>query len=304
MSAEQNHDDVPAEDLLRPDMPVKVKGLSNQDLLEEMVRRGLMYADPLPTKAETLGAANQDAVATATEIVNPESSPKVAEVEVQAAPTPSPLAPSPAPMFKGSPIDVDPTAAAPGETVQLIHQFPPGTTLQGLVLGKGLEVVTVMVGRQKFPGDAPTWQGCYGRPVPDQSYTILLARNVTDETVIARATWWVTSGGKAAPAPGVSATASTVPAAAPAGPTGGVALPVPPNTAYAQGVVSYAHTGPAAAASAEGLPVAVIPGTNEVALLLQRSECERLVAALSGGLAISDHERAPILRQLRSALTR
>jgi hypothetical protein len=48
----------------------------------------------------------------------------------------------------------------------------------------------------------------------------------------------------------------------------------------------------------------VVPGTNEVCILIQRSECERLLASVLGGPTITDHERPSIARQLDAALKR
>lgn len=229
-----------------------------------------------------------------------------AETVTAAAPVPAPAPAVPA----GRPIDVDPAAAGPGEIVQLDHLFPSGTVLRGLVVGEGLVVRTVLVGRFRFPAtEADRWESCYGMTVPDQAFTIVLAENVTHETIIARATWFVEGGGAqashpmaspsvgvpvlpASPAPGASAQ----PASPPASPTAAPQGAWPPT-------VSQVHVPPPPPAAPVS-PRAVTPGTNEVAVLLQRSECERLLSAITGGAAV-EHQHIPsIIRQLHAALVR
>jgi hypothetical protein len=213
-----------------------------------------------------------------------------------AAPQPSPVpepvkaAPAPAIVPKGKPFECDPTAASPGEIVQLIAQFPAGTTLQGLVLGEGLVARTVIVGRFRYPAaEGDTWESCFGKPVPDQAFVILLAENTTIETVIARATWYLGEGGAITSAPHPMAS----PAAAP---------PSMQPSLFAGKHASVTTAAPVPRAPAG--PKAVTPGTNEVAILLQRAECERLLWALTGGDPVEHQYQPSIIRQLHAALAR
>jgi hypothetical protein len=47
-----------------------------------------------------------------------------------------------------------------------------------------------------------------------------------------------------------------------------------------------------------------VPGTNEVAVLLSRSECESLVNSLKTSYPILEHEKPGLLRRLQDALSR
>jgi len=195
----------------------------------------------------------------------------------------------------GKPIECDPVAAKPNEIVQVITQLPPNSVLRGLKVSDGLKVSAVMVGRSVFPapGSSGSWEECIGKVVPNQSFLILLVQNMTQEHLVARATWYVTGDGasvhpsQATQAPRPAPAAPPVSAAAPLfhdGASQGYGLNMPmPNIPASR---------------------AVTPGTNEVCILIQRGECERLLASLSGGTAISEHEKPSIVRQVASALQR
>lgn len=226
--------------------------------------------------------------------VNPDllasAAPSVAPVVPDA-----PVAPEPVKVVApaGKPMECDPVAAKPGEIVQVITQLPPGSVLRGLKVTDGLRVSAVMVGRQVFPvaGSAGSWEECLGKVVPPQSFLILLVENTTKDHLIARATWFVTSDGGTvqAQAPAYQAPA---PQAAPAAPL------------YHDGASQGFGLNTPAATQAIPVSRSVTPGTNEVCILIQRGECERLLASLSGGQFISDHEKPSIVRQIASALKR
>jgi hypothetical protein len=211
----------------------------------------------------------------------------------------------------GKPFECDPVAAKPGEIVQVITQLPPGSVLRGLKVNDGMRVSTVMVGRQVFPvaGSVGSWEECLGKVVPPQSFLILLVQNMTDGHLIARARWYVTSDGStAAQAPAMTPIQAAVVAVAqdilkPLAPAAPAFSPTPPpfhdGASQGFGLNMAASTQPVATASKT-----VTPGTNEVCILIQRGECERLLASLSGGQFISDAEKPSIVRQITSALKR
>jgi hypothetical protein len=221
----------------------------------------------------------------------PDAASILTEIIEAVAPGPPVKAP-PAPVVPaGKPMECDPVAAKPGEIVQVITQLPPGSVLRGLKVTDGLRVSTVMVGRQVFPaaGTSGSWEECIGKVVPPQSFLILLVENTTKDHLIARATWYVTSDGGTAQAPQAAYQAPAAPPAAPLfhdGASQGFGLNTP--------------------AATQAIPAsrAVTPGTNEVCILIQRGECERLLASLSGGQFISDAEKPSIVRQIASALKR
>jgi hypothetical protein len=205
---------------------------------------------------------------------------------------PEPIEPQPPEVVakalpEGKPFECDPSPAMPGEIVQIIAQFPANTVLKGLVVGEGLVVRTVLVGRFRYPAsEADSWESCLGKAVPDQAFVILLVENVTHETMIARATWYVSDGG--------SQTASAPhPMASPP-------PPMQPSLFAGKHAPAVAQK---AAAPASG-PKTVTPGTNEVAILLQRAECERLLWALTGGDPVEHQYQPSIIRQLHAALAR
>jgi len=214
-----------------------------------------------------------------------------------AAPAAAPVAPEPVKVVvpPGKPMECDPVAAKPNEIVQVITQLPPNSVLRGLKISDGLRVAAVMVGRQVFPapGSSGSWEEAIGKVVPNQSFLILLVQNMTQEHLVARATWYVTGDGATAQA----SQATQAPRPAPAAPPVSAAAPLFHDGA-SQG---YGLNMPM-----PNIPTsrAVTPGTNEVCILIQRGECERLLASLSGGQAISEHEKPSIVRQVASALQR
>jgi hypothetical protein len=204
----------------------------------------------------------------------------------------------------GKPIECDPVAAKPNEIVQVITQLPPNSVLRGLKVSDGLKVSAVMVGRSVFPapGSSGSWEECIGKVVPNQSFLILLVQNMTQEHLVARATWYVTGDGASVH----PSQATQAPRPAPAAPPENLAG----RTAHVAAAAPLFHDG---ASQGYGLNMpmpnipasrAVTPGTNEVCILIQRGECERLLASLSGGQAISEHEKPSIVRQVASALQR
>lgn len=200
------------------------------------------------------------------------------------------------PTPEGRPVDCVPAAAKPEEIVQLILQVTEGFTLKGLVLADGFEVVTVLVGRQAFP--APNWQACYGQAAPSNSFLLVLAKNISGEHKVARGTWYVGGAGGELPK------APTVPApSVPATPTPPVEVAQEkeqaPSFSSGQPDSSMVRTEPL-----QKVAVVISPGTNEVCVLLQRSECQRLLDAMRGGYPIADSEKPSIVRQLESALSR
>ncbi len=179
-------------------------------------------------------------------------------------------------VFVGDPYVVDPQPAAPGEVAQLFAKLSGGLKLCHMELSEGFEVVSILVGKLKFPSSkaGSKWEDAYGTVVPEGSFTIVLAKNVSSETKVARATWYATGSGLAA---------STSPAGQ--------------------------HVPQASAAQAEGWNMApaaahsVTAGANEVAALFGRAEAVRLLEALRpGGYAIQEHERPGLIRRLEAAL--
>jgi hypothetical protein len=178
----------------------------------------------------------------------------------------------------------------------------------------------------RFPGpDGDRWEACYGKAVPDQAFVILLVQNMNADTAVARATWYVTTGTPGAviqrtPGPVMpSAAAAALPSQAVASPAAAGANPFQTAPYAGQSQASPAPgslTSPAVPAygaaaqqssqsSLAGLPSVVVPGTNEVVVLLQKSECQRLVEALTpGGAPIDHHHQPSIMRQLLAALAR
>jgi hypothetical protein len=257
---------------------------------------------------ERLAALKAKAAASATwdpvggRPVNPDLLASAAPASVVASPEPAPpplpVVPAPAPVAAtpiGTPVDCDPVAAKPGEIVQVITQLAPNSVLRGLKISDGFKVSAVMVGRQVFPapGGGGSWEQCIGKVVPAQSFLILLVQNTTPNHLVARATWYVTGDG---------ATVQQVQA-----PQAPPQAPVPPPV-----TAPLFHDGASQGfglntpAATQPIPVsrAVTPGTNEVCILIQRGECDRLLASLTGGTAISDHEKPSIVRQISSALKR
>lgn len=234
----------------------------------------------------------------------------LASLKAKAAPVPPPTSepvPPPATVVEALPpgraVDCDPVAAKPGEIVQLIMSgLSAGTVLRGLVLAAGLRVTTVIVGRQTFPAPGGRWEDCYGSVVPAQSFLILLVENTTKEHKIAKATWYVTGDGAvAAPQAAAPSNAAYVAPVVHAAPTAAVA--VADGHGGSHGLGQGLNLSPSHFVSAGG-PQTVTPGTNEVAILIQRSECERLLQSVTGGQAITDHERSSIVRQIEAALKR
>lgn len=263
---------------------------------------------PVEAKTVTNGAEEEDLAGLVAEAEAKLASLRTrAEAARPEAPTPAPIAAVAEVVPVGRAVDCDPVAAKPGEIVQLVMPYlPAGTVLRGLVLAPGLRVATVIVGRQMFPvPNTPNgrWEDCYGTVVPTQSFLILLVENVTREHQIARATWYVTGDGVA------TLPASVQPANTYAAPAGSPAAPVVPAAVAAHDGHGGSHghgQGLNLAPPVQGSPVpqAVVPGTNEVCILIQRSECERLLASVLGGPTITDHERPSIARQLDAALKR
>ncbi len=226
-----------------------------------------------------------------------------------AVPVPAPVAPvplaveAPLPVIEGHPVDCDPVAVAPGGIEQLIQESLAGVTLKGLVLAKGLEVVTVLVGKMRFPGpDGPTWDACYGKVVPPGAFVIVLAKNTLPETTIARATWFVASPGGAPAGRAVQAVpVASLALAAPVAP-----VQNGPANAYPQASAVTVMTQPtfAQAPAPPPVPGAIAAGTNEVVVLLQRQECERILRSLTGGEPVPHHDHPSIVRQLTAALSR
>jgi hypothetical protein len=191
-------------------------------------------------------------------------------------------------------VDCIPAAAKPGEIVQLIVQVTESFVLKNLSLTEGFEVVTVLVGRQAFP--APDWKSCYGQAAPAASFLMVLAKNATSEHKVARGTWLVGGAGGELPQPKPSVAA---PQAVETSLPSAQKKEDPPSFSAGQQDSSMVRPEPL-----QKVPLAVTPGTNEVCVLLQRSECQRLLEVLRGGYPISEGEKPSILRQLEAAMTR
>lgn len=186
-----------------------------------------------------------------------------------------------APVFVGDPYVVDPQPAAPGEVAQLFVKLSGGLKLCHMEISQGFEVVSVLVGKLKFPSSkaGSKWEDAYGTVVPEGSFTIVLAKNVSSETKVARATWYATGGGLAS---------LTSPA--------GQSIPQASAATQTEGWRMDVAAVPAGASS-------VTAGTNEVAALFGRSEALRLLESLRpGGWAIQEHERPGLIRRLEVAL--
>lgn len=188
---------------------------------------------------------------------------------------------------KGRRFEVDPAPAKVGEVVQLFAALPAGATIENVEVCEGFEIVQIILGSTRHPtvDGQGSWRDALGRQVQPQAFTVVLAANRTGQPAIAEGAFWL-SGTDAQPA-----------AVQP------IVQPGPVPVAH----VPAAQVLPAPVAAPPPPPRqsrVVTPGNNEVAVLLQRSECMRLFQALSGGLAISDIERPSILRQLQAALER
>lgn len=189
---------------------------------------------------------------------------------------------------KGRRFEVDPAPARVGEVVQLFGQLPAGATIEDIEVSEGFEIVRVMLGIKQFPtaDGAGTWRDAIGKVVPPAAFTMALVQNKTGGPAVAEGAFWL-SGTDAVPAPIMQPIVQPGP------------VPVQ-HVPAAQIVAAHAVAPPPPPRQSR----TVTPGNNEVAVLMQRSECMRLLQALSGGLAISDTERPSILRQLQASLER
>lgn len=225
-------------------------------------------------------------------------------------------APSPAAQAVAKPVALKAQPIGPGEIEQLMHQFPKGTMLAGLTLTEGLEVVTIMVGHVRFPDVSKadqTWLSVCGTVTPEGAYVIVLARNTTKKILVAKGTWWV--DGQPPPPeeigympPQAKVSPPSDPSQSPITTTARSPLD-PPSAEPPQGMSpayaaknSVPHV--AAAAGAPHLPPgAVMPGANEVCVLLSRQDVKRLLEAVKGvGLDIQISERPNLERRLEQAL--
>ena len=226
-----------------------------------------MSAPVEPSVAERLQALDVQRAELAAQLSEAETLPEVSASE---------------PVFVGDPYVVDPQPAAPGEVAQLFAKLSGGLKLCHMELSEGFEVVSILVGRLKFPSSTAgsKWEDAYGTVVPEGSFTIVLAKNISSDTKVARATWYATGGGLAS---------LTSPA--------GQSVPQASAAKQAEGWnMDAAAAAPAGASS-------VTAGTNEVAALFGRSEALRLLESLKpGGWAIQEHERPGLIRRLEVAL--
>lgn len=176
-------------------------------------------------------------------------------------------------------------AAGPGESVQLLYQVPTEgtTTVTGLLVSEGFEVVNVFVGREQVSA-----ADAVGKVAPPGSYLIVLAKNVTEDTLPAKGAC-VLEGDKL-PEPG---------------PLGikPLALPVDTKNGVVQDemqvamskVVTPIHTVPTQPAP-QPRPAGIVAGPNEVVILLSRGHAEELSRCLKTnypphGATVSDVTR-------------
>jgi hypothetical protein len=208
----------------------------------------------------------------------------------------------------GRSFPIDAVPAKGGEIVQLISMPPAGAVIVGLVLSEDFEVTRVFLGNQQL-----SLPECTGKAIPaGPGFVIVLARNLTKEPKMAEGAWYLT--GELPPE--VAAKASTnghggdpgMPSArsqmGPApheamtgqGPLPAMAMPLIHTTSP-----SFSQV---AAAIPAKVSTTVTPGQNEVAVLLQKGEAQRLIAWLTGKDPVTDSEKWGIIRQLTAAIMR
>ena len=173
-------------------------------------------------------------------------------------------------------------AAAPGDVVQLLYKAPSTpTTLRGLVVGEGLAIERVFVGRSQL-----TQEEAMGQAIPPDSYLIVLAKNTTEEVIVAKAAC-VIEGDK-------------LPNKNPLGiqdlPQG---APTEPKPLAPVAVRSAPSPAPAPQAPVQSH---IKPGANEILVLLSRGHAEELNRCLKAQALPHGATVADVTRRLDQAL--
>lgn len=196
------------------------------------------------------------------------------------SPEPVPAAASSLPSGRAVPVDA--VAIQPGDIGQLFYRAEGGEILRGLTVSPGAQVVKVLVGREQYPAPGQTdWKACLGKEAPAGSYVIALVQNTTAQVIHAAGCWYVEGGAPSAPAP-----------SNPAVQVQGIIAP------SAVATTQYVDSSVAAAP----VPGSVIPGPNEVAVLLVRSEALALLERIRTNMPLAYHEAPSIVRRLNAAL--
>ena len=192
----------------------------------------------------------------------------------------------------GRPIDLTPTPILPGDTGQLIIQLTSRAEIAGVIVEEPGIIMQIIGGPHRHPikekgkPDDGTWEDFLGKTVPGGAHLIVIVKNPTDNMKVFNGVVYVTNEERppakkaviqgTGPGSGARRHTGVVPANEQPRPTG-VSQPL-----RGKGVV--------------------VPGVNEVAILMKRGNAERLLAMVKGGAPVYDAEKPAIILELERGL--
>lgn len=212
-----------------------------------------------------------------------ESTPAVVEIPAATGAVPE-TKPEKKPL-KGRPLKLPGQGIMPKDTGQLFVKAEGGDlVVYGVVLPEGAVVERFMAGSTTLDMTAGDVFPEGGVPVKTGTYVIVLVRNTTDGALACEGSLMV-EGGAPAAKPAAAGGAMTAPARA---------IPKP--------------AAPAVSSAGPSIADAVIPGKNEVAILMRRGDAIRVHEILSARdqkkQTLTDHERPSLVRPFEDALKR
>lgn len=182
---------------------------------------------------------------------------------------------------------LDPCAVAPGATEQMTVKLNEPAVITGVELDEpdAFDVVRIIAGRAR--ADAPFGEeGCSLAISPPNAFVTVLVRGKSEETKVCGGDLLLAGEGVVAASP----------AGAPAPPP---RAPVPMTTIPTTVTAPSSPQGTKAfKVDARGWPLG---GMNEVWVLMQRGEAERIVQAING-YPVTPAERPALLRRFNQAL--
>lgn len=190
---------------------------------------------------------------------------------------------------KGRALKLDPAPIAPGEIGQLIVKLPSSADLLGVQIDEERgEVVRIIAGPYNCPTKDAEAEGrdhtdIFGKRIPGGAFVVVLVRNKTDAMGAFEGAIYVANEEKPP---------QKAPVVHGQGPGSGGRRATYPAPATQNRPTGFSPNG----------RKPVIPGTNEVAVLMKRGNCERLLALVKGQSPIHDAERPAIIRELETAL--
>lgn len=193
-------------------------------------------------------------------------------------------------VHKGRGINLEPAACSPGDVGQLVVKLSSAADLMGIHVEAPGKVVRVIAGPFNSPtkeveAEGGTWESIIGKRIPGGAHVIVLVKNEGPDVTALRGAIYVENEERPPAKPAI------IHGQGP-GSGGRRNTHQSPHTQQSRptGVAPNRGRGP------------VVPGQNEVAVLMKRGNCERVLALVKGGAPIHHSETQAIIRELENAL--